>query len=116
MDSHHRTIPRHRLRNAKAMRHISTDAEKKLWRLLRSRQLDSVKFRRQVPIGSYIVDFVCHEKRLIVEADGGQHAESAKDVERDRWLADAGYRILRFWNNDILKNSSGVFEAILSEL
>ena len=94
MDLHHGPIPKHRLRNAKAMRHIATDAEKKLWHLLRSRPLDSVKFRRQVPIGSYIVDFVCHEKRLIVEADGGQHAESPNDVGRDRWLADASYRVL----------------------
>jgi very-short-patch-repair endonuclease len=69
MESHHRPIPKHRLRNAKAMRHIATDAEKKLWRLLRSRQLDGVKFRRQGPVGKYIVDFVCHERRLIVEAD-----------------------------------------------
>jgi very-short-patch-repair endonuclease len=116
MESHHRPIPKHRLRNAKAMRHIPTDAEKKLWRLLRSRQLDGVKFRRQVPIGIYIVDFVCHDMRLIVEADGGQHAENPNDVERDRWLEDAGYRVLRFWNNDILKNPSGVLEVLLAEL
>ena len=116
MESHHRPIPKHRLRNAKAMRHVATDAEKKLWRLLRSRQLDSVKFRRQVPIGDYIVDFVCHERRLIVEADGGQHAENARDTARDRWLSDSGYRVLRFWNNDLLRNSTGVLEAILTEL
>jgi very-short-patch-repair endonuclease len=98
------------------MRHIATDAETKLWRLLRSRQLDSVKFRRQVPVGKYIVDFVCHERRLVVEADGGQHVENAGDDERDRWLRVAGYRVLRFWNNDVLKNSSGVLQAILVEL
>lgn len=97
------------------MRHIATDAEKKLWRLLRSRQLDAVKFRRQAPIGAYIVDFVCHEKRLVVEVDGGQHADSAKDLERDQWLKNAGYRVLRYWNNDVLKNPGGVLESILAE-
>jgi len=116
MESHHRAIPRRRLHYAKAMRHIATDAEKKLWRLLRSRQLEAHKFRRQVPIGNYIADFVCHERKLIVEVDGGQHAESARDVERDRWLAQAGYRVLRYWNNDVLKNPNGVLEAILAEL
>ena len=90
--------------------------EKKLWRLLRSRQLDEVKFRRQVPIADYIVDFACHEKRLVVEVDGGQHADNAKDVERDRRLAAAGYRVLRFWNNDVLGNPNGVLEAIVAEL
>jgi very-short-patch-repair endonuclease len=116
MESHHRPIPKHRLRYAKAMRHIATDAEKKLWRLLRSRQLESVKFRRQVPIGTFIADFVCYEKKIIVEVDGGQHADNAKDAARDQWFADAGYRVLRYWNNDVLRNPNGVLEAILSEL
>jgi very-short-patch-repair endonuclease len=116
MESHHRPIPRIRLRNAKAMRHVATDAEMKLWHLLRSRRFDGVKFRRQVPIGCYIADFVCHERRLIVEADGGQHAESQRDAERDRWFASAGYRVMRFWNNDILENPNGVLEAILADL
>jgi very-short-patch-repair endonuclease len=98
------------------MRHIATDSEKKLWRLLRSRQLEEFKFRRQVPIGNFIADLVCHERKLIVEVDGGQHAENARDEERDRWLAEAGYRVVRYWNNDVLKNPSGVLEAILSEL
>jgi very-short-patch-repair endonuclease len=104
------------LRYAKAMRHIPTDAEKKLWRLLRSRQLESHKFRRQVPIGNFIADFVCHEKKIIVEVDGGQHADNVRDGARDQWLAKAGYRVLRYWNNDLLKNPNGVLEAILSEL
>ena len=116
MESHHRRISRMKLRNAKAMRHIPTDAEKKLWRLLRSRQLESFKFRRQVPIGNYIADFVCHERRLIIEVDGGQHAENVKDQERDLWFAGAGYRVIRYWNNDLLKNPNGVLEVILSEL
>ena len=116
MESHHRPIAQHRLRHAKAMRHIATDAEKKLWRLLRSRQLDAAKFRRQVPIEDYIVDFACHEKRLIVEVDGGQHADNAKDIARDKRLVAAGYRVLRFWNNDVLSNPNGVLEAILAEI
>jgi len=116
MESHHRPISRTKLRNAKAMRHLPTDAEKKLWRLLRSRQLDAFKFRRQVPIGSYIVDFVCHEKRVVVEVDGGQHAENPTDAERDRWLQTAGYRVIRYWNNDVLKNPNGVLESLLQEL
>jgi ATP-dependent helicase HrpA/adenine-specific DNA-methyltransferase len=95
------------------MRHQSTEAEKKLWRLLRSSQLESLKFRRQVPIGNYIADFVCHECRIIVEVDGGQH-DGNRDRERDRWLSDAGYRVLRFWNNDVLGNSNGVLGAILA--
>jgi len=98
------------------MRHIATDAEKKLWRLLRSRQLEAFKFRRQVPIGKFIADFVCHEKKLVVEVDGGQHAENARDKERDQWLAEAGYQVIRYWNNDVLKNPNGVLEALLSEL
>jgi very-short-patch-repair endonuclease len=116
LEAHHRPIPKQRLRNARAMRHIATDAEKKLWRLLRSRQLEAFKFRRQVPIGRYIADFVCHEQQLIVEVDGGQHSESAKDQERDRWLSEAGYRVVRYWNNDVLKNPHGVLESILAEL
>jgi very-short-patch-repair endonuclease len=98
------------------MRHVATDAEQKLWRLLGSRQLDAFKFRRQVPVGNYIADFVCHDCRLIVEVDGGQHAENVRDQERDRWLSSAGYHVLRFWNNDVLKNPNGVLETILSEL
>ncbi|HKS57832.1 MAG TPA: DUF559 domain-containing protein [Xanthobacteraceae bacterium] len=116
MESHHRPVPQHRRRHAKAMRHIATDAEKKLWRLLRSRQLDAAKFRRQVPIENYIVDFACHEERLIVEVDGGQHAENPRDAARDKRLAALGYRVLRFWNNDVLRNPSGVLETILAEL
>ena len=98
------------------MRHIATDAEKKLWRLLRSRQLDAAKFRRQVPIENYIVDFACHEERLIVEVDGVQHAENPRDAARDKRLAALGYRVLRFWNNDVLRNPRGVLETILAEL
>jgi very-short-patch-repair endonuclease len=98
---------------ARNLRHASTDAEQQLWHLLRSRQIAECKFRRQVPLGCWIVDFVSFEYRLIVEADGSQHADSARDQVRDADLQKRGFRILRFWNNDILYNSAGVLERIL---
>jgi very-short-patch-repair endonuclease len=91
-----------------------TDAERRLWSALRGHRLDGLSFRRQTPIGRVIVDFVCHERRLVIEVDGGQHAENARDIERDRWLASKGYRVLRFWNNDVLRNRSGVLEMIVT--
>jgi very-short-patch-repair endonuclease len=90
-----------------------TDAEKKLWSALRAHRLNSLSFRRQTPIGPFIVDFVCQEQRLVIELDGGQHAESKSDIERDRWLAAKGYRLLRFWNSDVLRNREGVLQAIV---
>jgi very-short-patch-repair endonuclease len=101
---------------AKTLRHTLTEAELDLWQLLRSRQLCDVKFRRQVPIGPWIADFVCFEHMLIVEADGSQHADSRRDERRDADLRSRGFRILRFWNNDILVNLTGVLEKILSEI
>lgn len=99
------------------LRTNSTDAEKRLWQALRNRQLQGHKFRRQHPIPPYIVDFVCLERRLIVELDGGQHAESqAYDASRTAALERLGYRVLRFWNNEILGNTQAVLEAILREL
>jgi very-short-patch-repair endonuclease len=83
-----------------------------MWRLLRDRRLDDVKFRRQVPIGPFVADFASIEHRLIVELDGGQHAESASDVRRDGYLAASGWRVVRFWNNDVMKNREGVLESI----
>jgi very-short-patch-repair endonuclease len=97
---------------AKTLRASATDAEMKLWRLLRPRRLASMKFRRQVPIGPWIVDFVSFEQRLIVEADGSQHAESDDDRRRDYDLSERGFRVLRFWNNDILLRSQSVLEMI----
>jgi very-short-patch-repair endonuclease len=88
-----------------------TDAERKLWRALRSRSIGS-KFRRQVPLGPYVVDFVCFESKIIVEVDGGQHATSATDPIRDQYFIGRGYRVLRFWNNDVLKNLEGVLTVI----
>jgi very-short-patch-repair endonuclease len=89
-----------------------TDAEHRLWLALRGHRLGGLGFRRQALIGRFIVDFVCHERRLVIEVDGGQHAENARDLERDRWLESKGYRVLRFWNHDVLRNRSGVLEVI----
>jgi very-short-patch-repair endonuclease len=102
---------------ARALRKNPTEAEKLLWTQLRYWQVDGYKFRRQQPLGKYIVDFVCMEKRLIIELDGGQHAEQRDyDVERDAWLREQGFTVLRFWNNDVLQNINGVKDTILSEL
>ena len=89
-----------------------TEAERAMWRLLRDRRLAGSKFRRQVPIGPYVVDFLSFDHRLVVEVDGGQHAASARDQRRDVWFAENGYRTLRFWNNDVLANAEGVFSRL----
>ena len=102
---------------ARALRNNPTDVEKLLWRQLRMWQLDGYKFRRQQPLGNFIVDFVCLDKRLIVELDGGQHAErSDDDANRDAWLRKQGFTVLRFWNNDVLKNVTTVTERIFETL
>jgi very-short-patch-repair endonuclease len=92
-----------------------TDAEKKLWLALRDRRLKG-KFRRQVPIGPFIADFASYEYRVVVEVDGGQHNGAATDERRDRWFAANNFRVLRFWNNEVLSNLNGVLEAISSAL
>src|SRR5687767_3162787 len=97
--------------NVKQLRTFMTDAEQKLWRALRSPGIGG-KFRRQVPLGPFVVDFVCFESKLIVEVDGGQHAENRRDIKRDRYFLDQGYRVLRFWNTDVLKNLDGVLARI----
>ena len=98
---------------AKALRKNSTDAESLLWQRLRRWQAEGTKFRRQQPIDGFIVDFVSFEKRIIIELDGGQHAENRrKDIERDRHLEGCGFSVLRFWNNDVLNNTDGVLEVI----
>ena len=101
---------------AKKLRSNMTDAERRLWYWLRAHRFDGHKIKRQVPIGPYIVDFACLGSKLIIEVDGGQHSESQRDVERDNYLRENGFRILRFWNNDVLRNTDGVLELILSEL
>jgi len=93
-----------------------TDAERALWWLLREKQVDGHRFRRQVPIDHHIVDFACLEARLVIEVDGGQHAESKADSERDAYLRSQGFRVLRFWNNDVLSNRSGVLVTIAEAL
>jgi very-short-patch-repair endonuclease len=101
---------------ARAMRREQTDAERKLWLLLRDRRLAGAKFRRQAPVDPYIADFVCLRRKLIVEADGGQHIENRHDAERGRWLAKEGYIVLRYSNLDILKNPAGVLGELISRL
>ena len=104
---------------ARALRGRQTEAERTLWRYLRDKRLAGSKFRRQQPLGNYIVDFVCFEHRLIIELDGGHHNEDlerAVDEEREAWFENSGYRVMRFWNNDLLKNLDGVLETISGAL
>lgn len=100
---------------ARELRNNPTDAERALWRQLRFWQLEGYKFRRQQPIGRYVVDFVCLEKRVVVEVDGGQHSDKV-DEERDNWLRDQGFVVLRFWNNDVLRTADAVRGVILKNL
>jgi very-short-patch-repair endonuclease len=100
---------------ARNLRQRSTDAERRLWRHLRSRQLEGAKFVRQFPIGSFVVDFACRSAHLAIELDGGQHNQIA-DATRSEIIEAFGYRIIRFWNNDVLQNTDGVLEAIRAEL
>jgi adenine-specific DNA-methyltransferase len=101
-------------RRARQLRLSATDAECRLWTHLRSRRLRQLKFRRQLPIAGYIVDFVCLETRLVVELDGGQHAEqSTHDEHRTAILEKNGFRVLRFWNDDVLTKLDAVLEEIL---
>jgi len=93
-----------------------TEPERKLWRYLRQRQLDGYKFRRQVRIGPYIADFAYLSRLIVIEVDGGQHAEArAYDARRDEYMRGQGFRVLRLWNNDVLNNMEGVWEAIAVE-
>ena len=111
---HRLILPAHR-KSARTMRTDSTKAENLLWQALRNRQLEGLKFKRQVPLGGYILDFVCLETRLIVEVDGGQHGESARDAERDVYFQSQGFRTLRFWNDEVERNIDGVCLTILRE-
>jgi len=104
---------------AKRLRRGQTEAEKMLWAKLRNKQLDGVKFRRQQPVGIYVVDFVSFEKKLIVEIDGGQHNEvpaRERDERRTRWLEEEGFSVMRFWSNDVLLNLGGVLTKISEAL
>ena len=105
------------LSKAKTLRTNQTAAEQRLWYHLRAHRFMGYKFKRQKPIGRYIVDFICMEHRLIIEIDGGQHAERVTyDQRRDAWLRNQGYTVLRFWNNDVMQELEGVLEKIRSAL
>jgi len=101
---------------ARELRRAMTDAEHRLWRVIRLRQVSGCKFRRQCPIGPYVADFVCLERLLVVEVDGGQHCDSRTDLRRDAYLRSQGFRVLRFWNHDVLGNLAGVFLVIEAAL
>ncbi len=99
---------------ARKLRLTPTDAEIRLWSRLRRKQLEGFRFRRQHPLGPYVVDFFCPEAKLVVEVDGGQHADDGET--RTRWIEAQGYRLIRFWNNDVLANTEGVLSTILDAL
>lgn len=104
---------------AQTLRQASTDAEQLLWRYLRARQLGGFKFRRQYPFGAYVLDFVCLEKHLVVELDGGQHSEPEQmrhDEIRTTWLQAQGFVVLRFWNHEVLQQTSDVLARVLQAL
>ena len=104
---------------ARQLRKRTTDAEKVLWHQRRDKQLSGCRFRRQAPVGDYIVDFACFTPRLVIELDGGQHAEISQqkhDTARTEWLESQGFRVVRFWNNDVLKNTEGVVLEITRTL
>jgi very-short-patch-repair endonuclease len=105
------------LANARRLRSNLTDAERRLWNAIRQRQVNGRRFRRQAPIGRYIVDFVCFEEKLILEVDGGQHAtRSDQDSVRTAWLEGEGFTVLRFWNSEVLGNFEGVLTSLSNHL
>ncbi len=102
---------------ARLLRKSPSDAERRLWLHVRNRRLAGYKFRRQLPIGPYVVDFLCESAALIVELDGGQHAEQRRyDEKRDAFLRQQGYSVLRIWNNDVMENIDGVLSVVLKKL
>jgi very-short-patch-repair endonuclease len=117
-DNNHRIKEKANSTNfARQLRKNSTDAEKLIWNNLRNRSLEGVKFRRQQSFGPYIVDFIAAEKKLVIELDGGQHAANkVLDKDRDQYIESEGYRVLRFWNNEVLQNTEGVLERIRQEI
>ncbi|MBV8685126.1 MAG: endonuclease domain-containing protein [Alphaproteobacteria bacterium] len=109
--------PRRPTKRAQALRNGATDCERLLWLELRQRRLEGHKFSRQIPVGPFICDFVCRRLRLVVELDGGQHSAAAEaDARRTAFLEAEGYRVIRFWNNDVIENLDGVLRAIDSAL
>ena len=113
---HHRPTAKHIRGFAKKLRREPTDAETAMWRLLRGRRLALFKFRRQVPFQNFILDSVCFEKHFIIEIDGSQHADSERDAARDAVLMAEGFRVARYWNNDVLLQPSAVLEDIFAKL
>ncbi|MGH8491773.1 MAG: endonuclease domain-containing protein [Moraxellaceae bacterium] len=97
---------------SRVLRRKMTDAERLLWQKIRASQFMGLKFRRQYPLGPYIVDFICLEQKLVIEVDGSQHADSAEDVARDAWLGSQGFKVVRFWNHEVLLNVDGVLQAL----
>ena len=107
------------IQRARTLRKNMTKQERILWQFLRKKSINNLKFRRQYPIGKYIVDFICNENKIIIEIDGGQHNEVkniAYDKERTKYLESKGYKVIRFWNNDIDNNIEGVYQEILKFL
>lgn len=112
----HRTTPSARY-NARILRHNQTPAEITLWNVLRLLQIDNIHFRRQHPIGGFVVDFCAPRCKLIIELDGSQHLDQEEeDIIRTKWLESRGYKVLRFWNFDVINNLNGVYLKILEEL
>ncbi len=108
---------RRKVSAARRLRRNSTDAERAMWRQLRDRRLQGHKFRRQVPFPPYVVDFLCDDAKLVIEVDGGQHDwNRAKDEIRTRFIEQLGFRVIRYWNNDVLSNMDGVLQQILIEI
>ena len=103
--------------NARDLRKHMTDAERRIWHHLRAHRFHGLGFRRQVPLGPYVADFLCESQRLIVEIDGGQHdGDRARDLKRTEWLESRGYRVVRFWNNEVMTNLEGVWDALTASL
>jgi very-short-patch-repair endonuclease len=106
------TFRKRPIKRARQLRNNPTVAERRLWRCLSRRQIEGAKFSRQMSVGAFICDFLCRERRLIVEVDGGQHSANPKDETRTAFLEQEGYRVVRFWNNDVLGNMDGVLQII----
>jgi very-short-patch-repair endonuclease len=114
--AHHQPVAKPLRKHARNMRHDATDAETAMWHLLRDRRFSKMKFRRQFPFQNYILDFVCLEKRLVVEIDGSQHLESKRDDARDAALAAEGFQVIRYWNNDVLQQRTAVADDLFAKL
>jgi len=110
-------VNKHLKERSRDLRKNLTDAEQKLWQKLRNKQINDHKFRRQFVLGNYIVDFICLDKRLIIEVDGGQHMDNVNyDLQRDEWLKNQNFKVLRFWNNQVLNEIDSVLEVIVKNL